>query len=115
MSETVRLPAHLEVAGLIRRVAAEGGFATVLAKGEREAGTILLVLRDSRTNPRLFERMPHLDGTRPWTLNRVQDTDNKQDFEDYLARRRSQDRDVWIVELDSPNPERFIGDSPSTG
>ena len=110
MSETARLPAHLEVSGLIRRVAAEGGFAAVLARGEPDAGTILLVMRDSRTNPRLFERMPHPDGTRPWTLNRMQDPDNKQDFEDYLARRQAQDRDVWIVELDSPNPERFIGD-----
>ena len=115
MSEAARLPAHLEVSGLIRRVAAEGGFAAVLAKGERDAGTILLVMRDSRTNPRLFERMPHPDGTRPWTLSRTQDPDNKQDFEDYLARRQAQDRDLWIVELDSPNPERFIGDSAGQG
>ena len=115
MSEPVRLPAHLEVAGLMRRVAAEGGFATVIAKGERDAGTILLVLRDSRTNTRLFEKMPHPDGTRPWTLNRVQDDANKQEFEDYLTRRAGQDSDLWIVELDVPNPERFIGDSATTG
>ena len=115
MSEAARLPAHLEVSGLIRRVAAEGGFAAVLAKGARDAGTILLVMRDSRTNPRLFERMPHPDGTRPWTLNRTQDPENEQDFEDYLARRQAQDRDLWIVELDSPNPERFIGDSAGQG
>ena len=115
MSEAARLPAHLEVAGLLRRVAAAGGFAAVLAKGERDAGTILLVLRDSRTNPRLFERMPHPDGTRPWTLNRTQDPDKKQDFEDYLARRVAQDTDLWIVELDIPIPERFIGDSAGQG
>lgn len=115
MSETVRLPAHLEVAGLIRRVAAEGGFAAVLAKGEGDAGTILLVLRDSRTNPRLYERMPHPDGTRPWTLNRTQDDENKQEFDDYLSRRSRQDGDLWIVELDVPNPERFIGDSAAPG
>jgi hypothetical protein len=115
VSEEARLPAHLEVAGLMRRVAAEGGFATVIAKGERDAGTILLVLRDPRTNPCLFERMPHPDGTRPWTLNRVQDADNKQEFEEYLTRRARQDRDVWIVELDVPNPERFIGDSAAAG
>ena len=115
MSETVRLPAHLEVAGLIRRVAAEGGFAAVLAKGERDAGTILLILRDSRTNPCLYERMPHSDGTRPWTLNRTQDDENKQEFDDYLSRRSRQDSDLWIVELDVPNPERFIGDSASAG
>lgn len=115
MSEPARLPAHLEVAGLMRRVAAEGGFATVIAKGERDAGTILLVLRDSRTNTRLFEKMPHPDGTRPWTLNRVQDNENKQEFEDYLTRRAGQDGDLWIVELDVPNPERFIGDSVAAG
>lgn len=115
MSDAARLPAHLEVAGLMRRVAGEGGFATVLAKGERDAGTILLVLRDSRTNPRIFERMPHPDGTRPWTLNRVQDDENKQEFDDYLTRRSRQDSDLWVIELDIPNPERFIGDSAAAG
>ncbi len=115
MSETVRLPAHLEVSGLIRQVSAVGGFAAVLTRGEPDAGTILLVLRDSRTNPRLFERMPHPDGSRPWTLNRTQDNENKQEFEDYLTRRSRQDSDLWIIELDVPNPERFIGDSASAG
>lgn len=111
MSETARLPAHLEVAGLIRRVGAAGGFATVLAKGEPDSGTILLVVRDPRNNPRILERMPQPDGSRPWTLNRAQDTENKDDFEDYLVRRRAQDPDLWMIELDIPNPERFIGDS----
>ena len=115
MSEEARLPAHLEVAGLMRRVAADGGFATVIAKGERNAGTILLVLRGPRTNPCLFERMPHPNGTRQWTLNRIQDVENKQEFEDYLTRRARQDSDVWIIELDVPNPERFIGDSAAAG
>ncbi|MDP3675194.1 MAG: DUF1491 family protein [Novosphingobium sp.] len=111
MSETPRLSAHLEVSGLIRRVAAAGGFAAVLAKGEPDSGTILLILRDPRNNPRIFERMPNPDGSRPWTLNRTQDTEKKQEFEDYLTRRQAQDRDLWIIELDSPNPERFIRDS----
>lgn len=111
MSETARLPAHLEVAGLIRRVGAAGGFATVLAKGEPDSGTILLVVRDPRNNPRILERMPQPDGSRSWTLNRAQDTENKDDFEDYLVRRRVQDPDLWMIELDIPNPERFIGDS----
>ena len=115
MSDEARLPAHLEVAGLMRQVAAQGGFATVIAKGERDSGTILLVLRDSRTNPRLFEKMPHPDGKRQWTLNRVQDDENKQEFDEYLTRRSRQDSDVWIVELDVANPERFIGDSAAAG
>jgi hypothetical protein len=108
LSEEARLPAHVEVSGLIRRVAADGGFAAVLQKGEREAGTILLVWRESGANPRLFERMPTLDGPRRWTETRVEDPENPAEFDDYVSRRGTRDADVWIVELDVPNPERFI-------
>jgi hypothetical protein len=109
VSAEARLPAQLEVSGLIRRVAAAGGFAAVLRKGERDAGTILLVWRENGANPRLFERMPHPDGARSWTETRAQAADNPQEFDDYLSRRGTRDPDVWIVELDVPNPERFIG------
>ena len=104
----VRLPAHLEVSSLIRRVQAEGGFAAVLHKGERDAGTILVVLAESGANMRLFERMPQLDGTRAWSQSKAQDTDNKSEFQEYLDRRASQDPDLWIVELDIARGERFI-------
>jgi hypothetical protein len=104
-----RLPAHLEAGALIRQTQAEGGFATVLQKGEKEAGTILLVLCENDTNVRVYERMPAPDGTRNWTLLRVQDPDNKQEFTDYLARRGAQDRDLWIIELDIAQGERLIG------
>jgi len=103
-----RLPAHLEVASLIRRVQAEGGFATVLHKGERDAGTILVVLAENGANFRLYERMPQLDGSRQWTLSRTQDPENKSDFQDYLDRRAAQDSDTWILELDIADGERFI-------
>lgn len=104
-----RIPAHLEVAALIRRVQAEGGFGTVLNKGERDAGTILVVTTRNGENSRLYERMPQLDGSRAWACAIKQDIDKKQDFEDYIARRRHQDPDVWILELDIVHGERFIG------
>ena len=104
-----RLPAHLEVSGLIRAVEAAGGFATVLAKGERDAGTLLIICCENDTNVRLYERMPQLDGTRKWALSKSQDTENPRDFAEYWQRRRRQDGDLWVVELDIANGERFIG------
>lgn len=104
-----RLPAHLEVAGLIRAVDAAGGFATLIAKGERDAGTILVVCCANGADARLFERMPDSDGNRRWTLIRSENPENKQDFSNYLERRRKQDGDLWIVELDIADAERFIG------
>ncbi|MEN9717486.1 MAG: hypothetical protein RIQ99_364 [Pseudomonadota bacterium] len=110
---TGRLPAHLEVAGLRRAVDAAGGFASVLHKGEREAGTILVVLIDKGQNPRVFERMPSLDparnGDRIWTLIYSESPDNAYNTAEYLARRAAQDSDLWIIELDIADGERLIG------
>ena len=103
-----RLPAHLEVAGLIRAVQGAGGFATVISKGERDAGTLLVVCCESGAKAAAYERMPQADGTRTWTLTRSQDIDNPREFWDYCERRRQQDGDLWVVELDVPNGERFI-------
>jgi hypothetical protein len=103
-----RLPAHLEVSGLLRAAVSAGGFATVLKKGEREAGTILVVLCEKGTDLRVFERMPALDGTRKWSCSKTQDTDNPNEFNEYLDRRSAQDPDLWIIELDVANGERLI-------
>ena len=84
----------------------------MLHKGEREAGTILVLLTQNGANMRLFERMPGLDGSRNWTLSKTEDTENKQEMTEYLARRARQDQDLWIVELDIANGERFIGLTP---
>jgi hypothetical protein len=110
-----RLPAHLEVSALIRQVQVQGGFAAVLAKGEREAGTILVVTTENGRNTRVFERMPQLDGSRSWTCAKEQDPENKELFNQYLERRKSQDADLWIVELDIANAERLIGLNPYRG
>lgn len=104
-----RLPAHLEVSALIRRVNSAGGFATVLNKGEAEAGTILIVLCHNGADTRLYERMPALDGTRRWHCSRKQLPENPYEFQEYLDRRKAQDPDVWLVELDAADAERFIG------
>ncbi len=104
----LRLPAHVEVSGLIRSVEAAGGFATVIATGERDAGTLLVICCARGELAKVFERMPQPDGSRKWTLSRTQDAENPQEFWDYCDRRKRQDEDLWIVELDIAGGERFI-------
>jgi hypothetical protein len=106
---TTRLPAHLEVAALLRQVGAEGGFATVIRKGERDAGSILVALCHNGAQMRLFERFPDHSGHRVWTRIGPQDTDNQHEIGEYLTRRGAQDPDLWIIELDIADGERFIG------
>lgn len=106
--DEARLPARIEVAGLIRVTQAAGGFAAVLRKGEADGGTILVVIVDNQGLGVLHERMPQLDGSRKWARTKVQDIDNKMEFWDYLDRRGAQDPDVWIVELTIADGERLI-------
>ncbi len=105
---TTRLPAHLEVSALIRAVQAQGGFATVLAKGEKDAGTILILTIEKGENGALYERMPQLDGSRKFAQVKLQDPEKPKEMDEYLARRQRQDSDIWIVELDIADAERFI-------
>lgn len=107
-----RLPAHLEAAAILRLAESLGGFGTVIEKGERDSGTILLVTMFRGHEAQLHERMPQLDGTRPFVLSRKQDTENPREFSEYLARRKSQDRDIWILEADVPDRERLVASLP---
>jgi hypothetical protein len=69
---------------------------------------MLLILNDKGRESQAWERMPQLDGTRPWTLARSENPDDPGAFATWVDRRRSQDPDLWIIELDVPNAQRFI-------
>ena len=112
MTDEARLPARLEVASLIRLAQNGGGFAAVLKNGESQAGTIMLVLTQNGTNPRIYERMPQVDGSRAWHCSKKPDPEKNGVISDYVERRGKQDDDLWIVELDIANGERLIGLPP---
>lgn len=84
-----------------------------MAKGERDAGTIMVICSERARAAAAYERMPQPDGRRAWALSREQDPADPQEFWDYCDRRRRQDSDLWIVELDIAYGERFI-DLPGT-
>ena len=109
---SVRLPAHLEASAIIRLAESQGGYATVLAKGERDAGTILIVTLCRGEGAVLYERMPGLDGSRSFVTTKRENAENKQEFSDYLDRRRQQDDDLWLIEVNIADPERFIANLP---
>lgn len=108
-----RLPSHIEVGALLRLAEAAGGFGMVLHKGERDSGTILIVVMQNQGLGTLYERMPQLDGTRKWVAVKEEVFDNKWKFEEYLTRRSEQDPDLWLLELTVADCARFIRDQLS--
>jgi hypothetical protein len=103
-----RVPAKLEVSGLLRTTESAGGFGMVLKKGEPDCGTILIVILNNQNLGCVFERMPELDGSRKWTPVKQKDAGDSHDFDLYLQRRAAQDPDLWIVELTIVDGERLI-------
>lgn len=109
-----RLRSDITVAALVRRVSAAGGHAAVLAKGESEAGAILLECADRGRTTAILERL--LDADLRYRWQRVgPDMSESTAVRDYLARRRARDPDLWIVELDIPDATRFADESDTAG
>ena len=106
----VRPASGLLVSAMIRRVEAAGGHAMVLAKGDATAGAILLVIADRGRIVRVVERMLGLDEVYRWNAAGPADFEEPQALADYIARRRRNDPDLWVVELDSPDAEQIAGE-----
>ena len=105
-----RLSSHVLVSALIRRAESEGGFAAVLAKGDRDAGAITVILVERGGNLRILERMLQPDGSYLWHPISTQAAGNTEELNKFLARRRKTDPDMWLIELDIASAERFAAE-----
>ena len=61
-----RLAASVEASALMRRATADGGFATILAKGDAERGALLLVVTERGRQVAVLERMLNAEGEYEW-------------------------------------------------
>lgn len=101
-----RLPTHLVVGALLRRVNDAGGIAMVRARGEPQGGAILLLLEDRSGPTRVLERRIDFDGKAS-----LADSVPADGAEAYWRRRREYDPDLWVIELDIPEAERFAAET----
>ena len=113
MSE--RLPAHIEAGAIMRRAEAEGGFATVLRKGDPDRGAMVLILRERGRLYGLLERELGADFTYGWVLKRADDSESAGSFDEKIRRKAQFDADSWLIELDIATPERFIAETTASG
>ena len=102
-----RLSSSVLVSGLMRRAESEGGFATVLSKGDPTAGSILVVLLEKGGKPRFFERILQPDGRYSWQQASGEAAENEEESRRFLDRRLKFDPDMWLIELDIASSQRF--------
>lgn len=101
-----RLPTGLLVSALLRRANDAGGFAAVLAKGDAGAGGILVVVSVRGGPSQVFERGLGPDGS---TV--LIESTPAEDVDGYWQRRRSRDPDLWVIELDVADGQRFAAET----
>ncbi len=102
-----RLTAAMRI-GAIRRFAEQrGGFATVLKSGDDTSGDILLVLTERGRNPELFSRQLGADGDYRWGMVLIK-SEQDQAVNEYIARSRQRDPDLWVIELDVADKAQLI-------
>jgi hypothetical protein len=106
-----RLPSGVVVSALLRRVNDSGGLGMVLAKGDAQAGSILVLARENGANPRFLERGLGFDGAETLVASGPQEADNEEEISEYWARRRRSDPDLWVIELDIAAAERFAAET----
>jgi hypothetical protein len=106
-----RLKASVEASSLIRRVEADGGFGAVLRKGDPERGALLLVVRSRGRHVACLERMLSADGCYRWAAGGPVEAESDEKLAEFLAKRVRFDEDLWLIELDIAQPERFIAET----
>lgn len=104
-----RLPSSVVVGGLIRLAERDGGFGAVLSKGDRTAGSIVIVLVERGERKAVLERLLLADGSYGWR-DSPGAGNNEEDMVKFLDRRRGFDPDLWVLELDVASAERFAAE-----
>jgi hypothetical protein len=96
-------------------VAADGGFATVMRKGDEERGSLLLFIASRGRHVACLERVLSPDGRYRWQSVGPAESASSPEIADFLARRARFDEDLWAIELDIADAERFIAETTSEG
>lgn len=107
-----RLATGVQISAMKRLAEADGGFATILKKGDATSGAILLIGQIRGAQPRLYDRYPSLDGQTVWHI-----VDSGVDLaetgdaaiQNYWQKRCARDPDLWVFELDVASAARLDG------
>lgn len=87
----------------------------ILAKGDAMAGAILVLAMDRGRNPRFLERGIGPEGKPALVPAGPTEFADEMAVTAYWQRRRGYDSDLWVVELDVPEAERFVAETIVTG
>jgi hypothetical protein len=111
-----RLPAAVEAAGLVRTVAANGGFAAILRRGDPDRGALILIINSRGEYVSCLQR--RFDVVRnsfAWEQVGPERSKGSEELPNFLEQQARFDPDSWQIELDIAQAERFIAETTASG
>ena len=106
-----RLKTAIWVKALIRRCDLAAIGVAVTARGDGDAGAVLLKLVPRDGGCTVLAQTRRLDGTLGWMRATGPEPVPEPDADAYIARQRSRDPDLWVVEVETTEIETLL-DAP---
>lgn len=95
-----RLPAELWIKAHIRRCMVEGIPATVVHRGEKHSGTLILKINQLDQGVKVLNQTRDMEGAIAWMPALGGKLVAEADADAYIERAVKRDPDVWVVEIE---------------
>ncbi len=103
-----RLKTGIWIKALIRRCDLAAIPVAVVARGDGDAGSVVLKFNGGATGCSVLTQALGLDGERIWMRATGSAAVAEADADAYIARQRGRDPDLWIVEIENGAAETVI-------
>lgn len=104
-----RLSTRIWVDALMRRAQVAGAAAFVVQRGEESRGDVLIKVSDLSGGARAYVPRTSMEGDRVFVDLEVQGIGPEEpSVDDYVARARDRDRDLWIIEIEDREARHFL-------
>lgn len=105
-----RLKTAIQVQALVRRCDLATIGVAVTARGDPDAGAILVKLCSRDAGATVLAQARRADGTLGWMRSTGETLVAEAEADAYIARQRQRDPDLWVVEIETTIPETVLDD-----